>query len=247
MEKILRTLKLVLEYDGSDFAGWQVQPNQRTVQEEVERGLFSLTGERIRITGSGRTDAGVHALEQVASFRCKSSLPLKAFKHGLNASTPRDICILSAEEADRKFDARRTAIRRTYRYKLYKRASAIARQYGWYPNIPFELDKMQDAATVLLGQHNWTSFCRENPAITDPVAIVHEINWVEEEHVIWFEICANRFFHNMVRIIIGTLLEVGRGKMNKQQLQIALTQKQRDLAGPTIPPQGLYLVRVEYP
>lgn len=246
-EKKLRVLKLTVEYDGSGFAGWQVQPDQRTVQEEIEKGLAQLTGESIRITGSGRTDAGVHALGQIVSFRTGSQLPLQAFRDGLNASTPRDICILEAVEAAEDFDARRAAVRRTYRYKLFKRATAIGRQYGWYPNCPIQMETMREASRLLLGEHNWTSFCRENPSVPDPVAVVHTIEWIESEDELWFEICANRFFHNMVRIIIGTLLEVGRGKMSQTQLKNILISQNREKAGPTIPPQGLYLIRVEYP
>lgn len=242
----LRTYKLHLEYDGTDFAGWQIQPSARTVQNEIEKALESLTGKKIRIMGSGRTDAGVHALDQVISFPCDKDLPLQAFTSGLNALTPRDICFTRAEIAPSEFNARRSAKSRAYTYRFYKRRRAIGRHYGWCPGFTFDLNQLKELSRLLLGIHDWTSFSRSAPDIQNPKAEVFRAEWLESQEEILFQIEASRFFHHMVRIILGTLLEVGRGKMSPAQFESLFADLNRDNAGPTIPPQGLYLIRVNY-
>lgn len=242
----LKTYKLHLEYDGTDFAGWQIQPDTRTVQDEIEKALEILTGETIRITGSGRTDAGVHALDQVISFQCGKDLPLEAFSNGLNALTPRDICIIRAENAPDGFNARRSAKSREYEYRFFKRRRAVGRHYGWHPGFLFNLAQMKTATASLLGEHDWTSFSRAVPHIRNPMSEVFRAEWTESDEEIRFHISARRFFHHMVRIILGTLLEVGRGKMSAHEFEALFETPNRDMAGPTIPPQGLYLVKVNY-
>ncbi|NQT25051.1 tRNA pseudouridine(38-40) synthase TruA [candidate division KSB1 bacterium] len=243
---ILKTYKLHLEYDGTDFAGWQIQPNERTVQSEVEKALEILTGETIRIVGSGRTDAGVHALDQVISFQCEKDLPLEAFSNGLNSLTPRDICFTKAELVSDEFNARRSAKTRLYEYHFLKRRRAIGRSYGWCPGFQFDFMKMKSPTKMLYGEHDWTSFCRAVPHIQNPKSTVLLAEWSESQDEILFQIQATSYFHNMVRIILGTLLEVGRGKMSNTEFEKLFTDLNRDLAGPTIPPQGLFLVKVEY-
>jgi tRNA pseudouridine38-40 synthase len=188
----------------------------------------------------------VHALGQVISFQCEKELPLQAFTNGLNALTARDICFTKAELAADGFNARRSAIRRTYVYHFLKRRRAVGRAYGWWPGFPFDLDKMKSVTKLLLGEHDWTSFCRAEPHIQNPKATVIRAEWFDTQDEILFEIQANRFFHHMVRVILGTLLEVGRGKMSQTEFERLFVDLNRDLAGPTIPPQGLFLVKVEY-
>lgn len=188
----------------------------------------------------------MHALDQVISFQCEKDLPLKAFVNGLNSLTPRDICFVRAEFAPDDFNARRSARTRAYEYRFLKRRRAIGRHYGWCPGFSFDMKKIKSATKLLLGEHDWTSFSRAVPHIKNPTSTVLKAEWSESENGLLFEIQATSFFHNMVRIILGTLLEVGRGKMSMTEYKKLFTNLNRDLAGPTIPPQGLYLVRVEY-
>jgi tRNA pseudouridine38-40 synthase len=245
-KKLLKTIKLTIEYDGSPFSGWQVQPKHRTVQEEIETALKKITKETIRITGSGRTDSGVHALGQVASFQIKKDMPISAYEKGLNTVLPKTIRILRAEAVHFNFDARRDAVSRTYRYILSKYERAIGYQYNWFPDFQFNINVMKKASVYLKGEHSFRSFCRDDGERSDCISHVFRIRWEEREQEIQFEITAVRFFHNMIRIIVGTLLEVGRGKMTLQQFRNLINQKDRTLAGPTVPPNGLFLVRVDY-
>lgn len=240
------TVKLVIEYDGSPFAGWQLQPDAVTVQGKLEQALRSLTGENIRITGAGRTDAGVHALGQVASFQCSRHLPMKAYKDGLNTFLPSTIRIIGAESVDDIFNARYSAKGRSYRYVLSKRDRAIGSQYAWCPDFSYKLKPMKKASRFLIGKHCFLSFCRKGREKGEFVSRVTSVKWKELSEEIHFEISAERFFHNMVRIILGTLLEVGRGRFSVRDFRDILVSENRKNAGPTIPPNGLYLLKVDY-
>ncbi len=244
--RTLKTIKLLLEYDGTPFSGWQVQPEQRTVQGEIEAALKKVTKENIRIIGAGRTDAGVHALGQTASFKTEKDLPLLAYEKGLNTFLPREIRILRAEEMYSGFDARRKAVSRTYRYVISKVERAIGHQYAWFPNFDFDMRPMKQASKILKGEHSFRSFCKGNGEGEDCISKVFRVHWEETDGEIRFEITAIRFFHNMIRIIIGTLMEVGRGKMHPRQFRTILESQDRTHAGPTVPPNGLFLVSVMY-
>ena len=241
-----RTIKFTIEYDGSDFSGWQIQPNRRTVQGEIKHALKCLIDEDVVVTGAGRTDAGVHALGQVASIRTDQRLPLSAFKNGLNAYLPEDVRIVDVEEAPQSFDARRDAQRRVYRYVLCRQARVLGRQYAWHPNFSFSLEPMKQASECLVGRHDFTSFCKKNGDIHDYHSHVMRVDWDVIGDEIHFSITATHFFHNMVRIIVGSLLDVGRGKITPDVFYQILEEKDRRRAGPTAPPYGLVLVRVEY-
>ncbi len=242
----MTNIRLDIEFDGTEFAGWQIQPNQRTVQEEIEKGLFKLTSETIRITGAGRTDSGVHALGMVANFKSDKTLPVKAYENGLNTLIPNDIYIKSARFVEDTFDARRCAIRRSYCYRIAKSPRAVGRQYAWYPRGPFELGKMKEASEYLVGEHDFDAFSKYSEDIKTYKSIVYQVQWKATIDEIWFEISAVRFFHHMIRIITGTLFEVGQGRMSVFDFKKVLDSKDRSLAGPTIPPHGLFLTKVEY-
>ncbi len=243
----MRTLKLTLEYDGTLFSGWQVQPNRRTVQNVLEAKLKELTREDIKVTGSGRTDAGVHALGQVASFQTRGKLPVAAFTDGLNSKLPDDIQILKAEEVDDSFNARRDAIRRTYQYTILKKPRVLHRYYSWYPRMNLVVSDMKQAAKHLLGNHDFSSFCKADPENEDYMSLVYTVKWMNSEDRLLFEISAIRFFRHMIRVIMGTLIKVGNGTITPEQFGEILTARDRRFAGETVPPQGLCLVRVEYP
>lgn len=245
-EKNIRFIKLTLEYDGSDFSGWQLQPNCRTVQREIEIALKALIHEDVRVVGAGRTDAGVHALGQVVSFRTQNLLSLSAFERGLNVFLPEDVRVVRTEEMDRPFDARRHAVGRTYRYVISKQHRVVGRQYAWYPRMVVSLEPMRRAAEYLLGEHDFTSFCKSNSSSDNVVSRVSDVRWDETDEDLRFEITAVRFFRHMVRIIVGTLLEVGCGKISPEEIKEIIGARDRSRAGPTVPSRGLFLVRVDY-
>jgi tRNA pseudouridine38-40 synthase len=241
-----RAYRLVLEYDGTDFHGWQRQPGDRTVQGEVEAVLGRMYGRGVAITGAGRTDAGVHALGQVASCRLDDRFDAATMLRAMNALLPDDVQVRSIEPAEDGFDARRWAKGRVYRYVLARRPSAVGRRFTWHPRYRFDVERMAEASECLKGLHRWTAFCRRDPEEERYESEVHWVRWEEAEETVRFEIAAIRFFHNMVRILVGTLVEVGRGAMTPDDFRRILESEDRGLAGPTAPPRGLFLVRVEY-
>jgi tRNA pseudouridine38-40 synthase len=240
------TIKLTIEYDGTDFSGWQVQPGRRTIQGEIEKALSVVTGLPVGIVGSGRTDSGVHALGQVASFHADWPHPAEVFCKALNASLPRDIRILKAEKAAEGFNARRDARRRTYRYVLRKTTRAVARNYGWCPPFLFDLEPMRRASELLIGEHDFKSFSKNDCGLLDHSSRVFDVRWIETEDDIRFEIAAERFFHHMIRTLVGTLLDVGRGRLTPETFEKILLAADRREAGNTIPARGLFLLSVDY-
>ncbi len=247
MENARTTVKLILEYDGTCFSGWQIQKDKRTVQGELHRSLHQLTGENIRTAGAGRTDTGVHALGQVASFTTRRTLPVKAFRDGLNALLPEDIRILDAQFAENGFHARHDAVSRTYRYVISKNPVVVGRHYCWYPMTPFRVRPMMKASRLLLGEHDFSSFSKTG---TEPGGYfktrILDIRWMQNTENVYFQITAVRFFHHMVRILVGTLMQIGISKMTIRQFKNILDARDRTLAGPTAPPQGLFLLDIHY-
>lgn len=243
----MRNIKLIIEYDGTDFCGYQSQADDRTVQSELQRSLSMLTNETVRLTAAGRTDSGVHALGQVVNFTTNSALPLEAFLRGGNSRLPKDLLILHAEEVPQDFSARFSAKRRTYQYWISKRRKAVGRQYAWHYWTPLDLEKMNAACTQILGMHDFKSFCQAKSAVTNYLCDVRYAFWRQTEEHYVFEICANRFLHNMVRILVGTMVETGDPRQI-QALQMAdiLQARNRDAAGATAPARGLYLLKIEY-
>jgi tRNA pseudouridine38-40 synthase len=248
----MRTLKLTLAYDGTAYAGWQVQSGQKTVQEVLEKTLAKITGEPVRIVGSGRTDAGVHALGQVASFRTNSRLPTEVFQRALNAELPDDIAVREAIEAAESFHALRDAVRKRYRYIIHDGPvpDIFQRHYCWHYYGRLDAEAMARAAHAILGTHDFSSFETSGAERRTSVRTVYEASLRRGEgptsHVLTFEIEANGFLYNMVRAIVGSLVEVGRGAREEGWMAEILAAVDRRVAGPTAPPQGLFLVRVDY-
>jgi tRNA pseudouridine38-40 synthase len=245
----MRTLKLVLEYDGFDYCGWQVQDHGATIQGVLEAALRKIVGEPIRVSGAGRTDARVHALGQVASFRCPSDIPASALQLALNSLLPRDIAVHDVREVAADFHARFSALGKMYTYRILNRPtrSAMRSRYAWH--IPQRLDvpAMALAGEQLLGTHDFTSFQASGSEVKSAERTLTELTVTHAEDEIAVSCTANGFLRHMVRNIVGTLVEVGRGARLPADLKQILDRHDRRLAGATAPPQGLYLVRVLYP
>jgi tRNA pseudouridine38-40 synthase len=249
MEILHRNIRLLLEYDGTRYHGWQRQADTATIQQTLEEALERLTREKVALIGSGRTDAGVHALGQVANFRLNSTIPLKAFHDGLNSMLPKDIAVLSATEAPPEFHARKSALHKTYEYRILNRPnrSPLFRHYAWWLTQPLDLAAMAAAAASLPGEHDFSAFRASGSDNINPVRKVLAASWRDGPgNWLSFTVTATGFLRGMVRSLVGTMVEVGKRKVPSDRLAELLTSGARHLAGPTAPPQGLYLVEVFY-
>lgn len=244
----MRRLKLVLEYDGTAYHGWQVQPGLDTIQGRLEAALTRVAGTAVRVMGAGRTDAGVHALAQVASCSVQIRLDDLALRRALNALLPEDIVVSLVESVDPGFDARRLARSKTYCYTLLRRGYPSARHARYSLWIPYALDAsaMAEAARHLVGTHDFSAFRAGTCAAATPVRTVIRASWTMAGDLWRFEIVGNGFLQHMVRIVVGTLLEVGRGRRRPPDVPEILASLDRRRAGKTAPPHGLCLVAVEY-
>lgn len=241
-------IKLTLEYDGTYYHGWQIQPRLTTIQGVIENALQQLTRKPVRITGAGRTDAGVHAFGQVAHFSPPAPLDLDTWVRGLNALLPEDIAVRSAEAVPASFHARFSAKRKTYTYFIYNhpRRSPLHHRTTWHVFQPLNLSKMRSAARLLIGRHDFTSLCAAGSEAEDHILDLQKIEIKKEEERIMLTFQAPRFLQYMVRNLVGLLVEVGRGRKRVEEISAILQGRDRRLAGPTAPPQGLFLVRIEY-
>ncbi len=249
----MRHLKLVLSYDGSDFSGWQVQPAACTIQAELASAIGRITGENVLPQGSGRTDAGVHALAQVASFSTESSIPAQNFAKALNDILPPSIRILEASEVPLDFHARKSARAKTYRYRIFRDAVCppFLARYVWHYPYPLDEASMQQAAGAILGEHDFTSFAAVDPERGHQpygcnLRAVFSSSWQRLESEFVYEIRGNGFLHHMVRNLVGTFILVGKGTLAPENIARILDARNRSAAGATAPPSGLYLVNVEY-
>jgi tRNA pseudouridine38-40 synthase len=244
-----RNIRLLLEYDGTCYHGWQRQAEALTIQQVLEESLQRLTGEKTALIGSGRTDAGVHARGQVANFRIMSPIPLQAFHKGMNSLLPKDIAVLEAVEAEPSFHARKSARAKTYEYRILNRPTRapLDRHRSWWVEAPLDLAAMAMAAGALPGEHDFTAFRASGSDNLNPVRRVLAAEWRRESGG-WliFTVTATGFLRGMVRSLVGTMAAVGRGQAPATVLSELLTSGARHLAGPTAPPQGLYLVEVFY-
>jgi tRNA pseudouridine38-40 synthase len=245
----MRNLKLTLSYDGTDFFGWQTQKGFRTVQETLEAAILKLTGEKSHVNASGRTDTGVHAVGQVVNFKTANKLPPHVMLRALNAHLPTDVIVRESEEVALEFDACRHAVRKMYRYVVHvgRVPDVFLRRYAYH--VPWELDAvtMRAAAKCLVGTHDFHSFETEWPNRQTSVRTITHLAVNRVGELLWIDIEADGFLYNMVRSIAGTLLNVGRGYWPMEQVEQILQTQDRRVAGPTAPPQGLFLMRVSYP
>jgi tRNA pseudouridine38-40 synthase len=245
----MRNIKLTLAYDGSDFNGWQTQPGFRTVQETLEQAIATLTGEeRIRANGSGRTDAGVHALGQVVNFYTNTHHACDVLVRAINAHLPADVVVRAAEDMPQSFDANRDARRKLYRYIIHDGpvADPFLRRYEYHTRHRLDVAAMRRAAEPLRGRHDFRSFETDWPNRMSSVRTVTHLALNRFSDWIWLDVEADGFLYNMVRAIAGTLINVGRGYWPETQVAEILRAEDRRLAGPTAPAQGLFLVCVTY-
>jgi tRNA pseudouridine38-40 synthase len=242
-------IRITLQYDGTDYVGWQVQPNGPSVQAALQKALAEVCGAEVRATAAGRTDAGVHARAQVASFESPRELPLKAYVQGLNALLPRDIAVLDAQVAAPDFDARRAARGKRYVYTIWNGPvrAPLRMRYAWCVFRELSLAPMREAAASLLGRHDFAAFEAADSEAEHAVREVREIS-VEGEAGAEVRIAveATAFVKHMVRNLVGTLVEVGHGKRAPADVGRVLASRDRTQAGPTAPPQGLCLWEVSY-
>jgi len=244
-----RNFKLTIEYDGSTYFGWQRQKDPNTLQGVIERALHALTGQNVTLTGSGRTDSGVHALGQVASFHTDTHLMPDDIHRALNALLPGDIVILSCEEMPDNFHARFDVVSKCYRYCLLNRPlpSALGRQYAWHIRKPLDLAAIRASLTHLTGTHNFKAFEGVGSPRADSVRKVHRCQLISRgDNRIDFEIEGNGFLRHMVRNIVGTLVDIGLGKITPDDLAGIRNGEDRSKAGITAPAHGLFMVRVNY-
>jgi tRNA pseudouridine38-40 synthase len=252
----MRNIRLVLAYDGTDFCGWQRQPNIPTVQACLEEAIVKIVGGNARVWGSGRTDAGVHALNQIANFRTACSIPCVNLVRALNDHLPATVRIKDARDVAEKFHARYDVRAKTYRYRILRAPICSPFLWRFVYHYPYPLDRarMRAAAEVFEGEHDFTSFAASEKHLDGaegPKSMVRRVFrsrflWRQRTSLLIYEIRGNGFLHHMVRNIVGTLMEVGRGRLTKQDVTRILEARDRTLAGPTAPAQGLCLVKVEY-
>ena len=244
----MRNIKLIIEYDGKDYNGWQKQKNKLNIQGEIERAIEEITGEKVDLIASGRTDAGVHALAQVANFKIEKDIPIEKIPYALNSKLKKSIRIKEAKEVDEKFHSRYTCKRKTYKYVINNSIQGTAIYRNLQYHFPEKLDdiKMNEAVKYLIGEHDFKSFKASGTSSKSSVRTIYDAKVTREGEIVTIELTGNGFLYNMVRIIAGTLVDVGEGKIKPEDVKKILLAKDRLKAGRTLPPTGLYLVNVEY-
>ena len=245
----MKRIKLVIAYDGTNYCGWQLQPGRPTIEAELNRALTQLLKEEIMVIGASRTDSGVHAFGNVAVFDTESAIPAEKLCLAVNSYLPEDIRVQSSAEVSSDFHPRRTSCCKTYEYHILNRRIALPTQRLYSTFIYYKLDAglMQEAAKFLTGTHDFKSFCSVKTQVLDTVRTIYRLTVTEMGEKIIISVTGSGFLYNMVRIIAGTLIEVGRGAYPPEKVKEILEGKDRSLAGPTALPQGLVLVEIEYP
>lgn len=244
-----KRIKLTIAYDGTNYCGWQVQPNGITVEEVINKALCKLTGEDIAVIGASRTDSGVHALGNVAVFDSATSIPPERIAMALNQRLPDDIVIVKSEEVAPDFHPRYCDCEKTYEYHIINTRTPIPtkRLTNYFVSYNLDVERMQQAADYLVGEHDFVSFCNVRTQVEDTVRTVTELEVLREGEEITIRISGNGFLYNMVRIIVGTLVRVGRGFYTPEKVKAILEAKDRKAAGVTAPAHGLMLVEIRYP
>ncbi len=243
-----KRVRLIVAYDGTNYHGWQVQNNGITIESELNRYLSELLSEPIEVIGASRTDAGVHALGNVAVFDTNARMPAEKISYALNQRLPEDIRIQKSEEVAADWHPRYCDSRKTYEYHIYRGEFALPtkRLYSLFTYHKLDVEKMQKAAEYFVGEHDFKSFCQVNAQVKSTVRTVTEVQVYEEGPEVIIRVTGNGFLYNMVRIMAGTLLEVGQGKRSPEEIPDMIAAKNREAAGPTAPAHGLMLVKYEF-
>lgn len=244
----MRNIKLTIEYDGTNYHGWQIQPNAMTIQAAIQDALKKITKTQTQIVGAGRTDTRVHAAGQVANFHTRSQIPLISFQKALNATLPRDIVIVDVKEVPPDFHARFSAVSRTYRYTILNRAypSALLRNSAYFFPEPIDVQGADTACQLLVGKQDFSSFQRSGSERINPICEIYKCRCWREGDLVCFEIEADAFLRGMVRAIVGTILKLHDKKDDLNQLQKIINAQNRSAAGTSVPPHGLSLLRIKY-
>ena len=244
----MRNIKLIIEYDGKGFNGWQKQPNKLNIQGEIEKAIGEITGEEIELIASGRTDGGVHSLGQTANFKTNSSIDIERFAIAINSKLKQSIVIKSAEEVEERFHSRYSVKSKKYRYTINnsKYGSAIYRDFEYHFPIKLNVENMKKAAKEFEGEHDFKAFKASGTSSKSSVRTIYKAEVIEDNDRIYIELTGNGFLYNMVRIISGTLLDVGIGKIKPEEIANIIESKERARAGKTLPARGLCLVEVTY-
>lgn len=241
-------IKIELQYDGTAYHGWQVQKNAVTVQETVKNAIKKITGENVTVTGCGRTDTGVHAEHYICNFHTESSVPADKFPYALNTYLPDDIVCFNAEVVSDDFNANSSATGKRYVYKILNREfpDAVMGRYSWHYKYPLDVAKMRQASKAFIGEHDFIGFASSGFTVKTTVREIYSLDVTKDGDVITIDICGNGFLYNMVRIIAGTLVFAGGGKIDPSDMAEIIESKDRNRAGITAPPQGLCLKEVYY-
>ena len=245
----MRNIKLTIEYDGKEFGGWQKQPNKLNIQGTIEKAIEEITGEQIELNASGRTDAGVHSLGQVANFKTNSSIPIEKIPIAINTKLKKSIRIIKAEEVEERFHSRLSCKKKTYRYIINNNetASAIYRNLEYHIPQKLDIEKMKQAIKYFEGEHDFKAFKASGTSSKSSVRTIFKADiYQQKDNRLWIELTGNGFLYNMVRIIVGTLVDVGLGKIKPEEISRIISEGKRENAGKTVPPNGLYLLKVEY-
>ncbi len=248
LEVSLKRVMLTVAYDGTDYCGWQIQPGKKTIEGVLNRCISELTGEKVEVIGASRTDSGVHALGNIAVFDTDSSIPAEKFSYALNRSLPEDIRIQDARETAPDFHPRRCESRKTYEYRIYNAPFPLPtkRLYAHFTYVPLDVEQMSRGAAFLVGEHDFRSFCSVDTQAQTTVRRIDSTEVRRQDREIVIRIAGRGFLYNMVRIIAGTLMEVGRGQMPPERVKDILEVCDRQAAGPTAPACGLTLVGYEF-
>ena len=241
-------VKLTIEYDGTNYSGWQKQTNAVGIEQIIEEAIYKLTSEKIEVVGSSRTDAGVHAKAYVLNFFTKSTVPAERIKQALNTKLPNDIVILKSEEVSNLFHARFSSLGKKYCYSILNAANkpAMCRNYVGYYKAPLNVELMQEACKSFIGEHDFAAFRNLGSSVKSTTRIINESYIVKEGNIIKYYVSADGFLYNMVRIIVGTLIQVGIGKIRAEEISLIIASKDRRKAGKSAPASGLCLQEVYY-